>query len=128
MGEPLIAVIDDDPATLEMMQAVLELKGYQTLLWSDTTGAQTMIRERQPALVILDLWMGDPEAGWKILTQMRQDEATTHIPAIMFSADWDSLHVRQRVLEAKRCAVLRKPFRINELLDKVDEALTRPEN
>ncbi len=82
-----------------------------------------IVRRTQPDLVILDLQMGSPETGWQILTLLRGDPATVHIPAILYSSHADFLRVRTAVLRRKRCATLEKPFALPDLLATIAEAL-----
>ena len=118
-----ILVVDDDHDTLEFMADLLVDAGYTPILSSEHEDAYPLARRLQPDLAILDLQMADPEAGWTILAVLRADPATAHIPAILYSSNHAYLHVRQEVLRKKRCAVLKKPFEIRELLDRIAETL-----
>ena len=70
--------------------------------------------------------MGSPKAGWQILTLLRGDPATAHIPALMYSSHPDFLQVRTRVLRRKCCVTLEKPFSLPDLLATIAEALALP--
>ena len=118
-----VVVVDDDIETLKMMDMLLAHEGYQTTLCSEAVDAYETIRRTQPDLVILDLMLGDPEAGWTILMLLRGDPATAHIPAIMYSANASFLRVRAGILRMKDCAILEKPFDMDTLLVRVAEAL-----
>src|SRR4051794_14325467 len=89
-SKPLIAVVDDEPLILKLMQMFLTVEGYEVILWSDAATACEMIRERQPALVTLDLSMQDDwDAGLKVLESLHADPATRAIPVIIVSATAD---------------------------------------
>jgi CheY-like chemotaxis protein len=116
MENATIAVVEDDPAFLSMVHELLSDEGYLTVLCADSEDAYPLIRRRRPDLVLLDLRMEDPEAGWRILLLLRQDQGTAHIPVIMFSAARHFLQLRARVLRHKCCATLEKPFSADDLL------------
>src|SRR5690349_22649413 len=67
MAKPLIAVVNDETAFLELMHDLLADEGYETLIEKERGNAPQVIREKQPALVILDIRMDKPEAGMQIL-------------------------------------------------------------
>ena len=118
-----IMVVDDDQDTLEFMADLLADAGYTPILSSEHEDAYSLARRLKPDLAILDLQMADPEAGWAILALLRADPATAHIPAILYSSNHPYLDVRQEVLRKKRCAILKKPFEVHELLQRIAEAL-----
>lgn len=123
MTDQSILVVDDDQETLEMMGRLLSMEGYQPILCSDAAAAYEIARRTQPDLVILDVMMGDPEAGWTILTRLRADPATAQIPAIMYSADAQFLRTRKGILRMNACAILEKPFHMHDLLLGIAEML-----
>lgn len=124
--EPLIAVVDDDTAFLRMMNVLLLQEGYQTLLWLHGTGAYEMIRREQPDLVILDLRMDNPQAGWQTLERLRQDPRTAAIPVIVCSADTAFLRDQRERLRGHRCQPLEKPFDLEDLLATVQALIGPP--
>ena len=121
MDRQRIVVVEDDRETLEMMGSLLLMEGYHPVLCAEREDAYGIVRSTQPDLVILDLMMGDPEAGWTILLMLREDPVTADIPVIMYSADTHFLRVRQAVLRMKGCAILEKPFHVHELLIRIAE-------
>jgi CheY-like chemotaxis protein len=124
MESPTIAIVDDNVETLELVNLLLTDAGYQTIMCSDGTFAYQMIRLRKPDLVLLDLRMEHPQEGWVNLDLLRADPATAKIPVIMYSGDREFLRRRGAELQAKGCDILEKPFRADELLNKVKRALS----
>lgn len=119
MTQPRIAVIDDDAAFLEMIDTMLTDAGYQTLLSSDGRTAYTLIRQHQPNLVILDLRMEHPQAGWIIMHMLRVDPQTAHIPVLMCSGDQEYFKKHAARFREYGCAMLLKPFSVDDLLTQV---------
>ena len=125
MYKPLIVVVDDDPALQQVVQDLLEDEGYEILLWSQGAGAHELIREAQPALVILDLWLEHPSAGGMVLALLELDEATKHIPVIVCSGYMQLFRDQQSLLRGKGYVLLEKPFAVEALLAHV-QALLAP--
>ena len=123
---PRITVINDNPAFLELMSAILdEDAGYAVTL---NSGASTSIEEiaaGQPDLIIVDLLLGGA-SGWEIVTLARADARLAETPIVVCSADVAAL--REREEELKRIGnvhVLAKPFGIDELGDLVARLVGR---
>lgn len=85
MSESMILVVEDNVSTRALLQQMLELEGYDVVAVGDGVSALARIRERTPALVILDVMMPGVD-GVTVLKQIREDEATRELPVIMLTA------------------------------------------
>lgn len=125
-SDKVVAVVNDDTTFLSLMHELLVEEGYTAVILREADAAYMEIRARLPDLVILDIRMSHPESGWTILDLMRLDRATARIPVIVCSADLPTLRAKEEYLRSKGCDVLPKPFDIDDLLDKVNEAVGPP--
>ena len=75
MAAPLIAVVNDDTAFLDLMTELLGEEGYETVICKESRDVHKLVRTKQPALVILDVRMEHPETGWSILEMLQLDRA-----------------------------------------------------
>jgi DNA-binding response OmpR family regulator len=123
MARSLIAVVNDDVPFLEMMEQLLEDEGYRVLVMNEAGQAYARIKRQRPELVILDVRLGDPDAGWRVLEALRLDRAVRSIPVIVCSADLRALQERAEYLRRMGCECLPKPFDVDQLLTKVEEVL-----
>lgn len=121
MAAPVIAVVNDDTQFLRLMEMILADAGYDTLIFYEGSTAFEQIKEHMPALVVLDIRLEHQEGGWTILDLIRLDPATAHIPVMVCSADHDQLDSKEEYLASKLATVLKKPFDIEDLLEKVRE-------
>ena len=124
-----ILVVDDRNELLHLMRRVLEDEQYQVSILQNGKDAFARVRQSLPDLLILDLKLGDI-SGKDILMQLKSDSVTADVPVIVYTA---------AVLEAEEVAnliegnpevynsvcLLRKPFELNALLDKVEEFLDK---
>lgn len=123
MAAPLIAVVNDDTAFLQLMHDLLTEEGYRARIVKERQDAHGVIRNEHPDLVILDIRMDHPESGWTVLELIRLDPETAQIPVIVCSADHRFLQAKAEMLQQHHCGVLEKPFDLTELLSQVAAAL-----
>ncbi len=125
MVKPMIAVVDDDAAMRQLLETVLGEADCAVQCWPSGIAAFDYLVRHPPALIILDLALGnDPEAGWEILTLLRAERHTARIPVILLSANGEFLRRRAHILRTKKHATaLAKPFEVDALLTQVEQAL-----
>ncbi len=123
MANMTIAVVDDDRLTLRLLELWLGEAGYEVIPWSESMTAYEMIWRRLPDLVLLDLHMEEREAGWRVLTQVRADPTTAHIPVILCTSDQVFLRARADRLATLGCATLAKPYLPDALEAKIAAVL-----
>ena len=78
----LVLLVDDEPAILQALSAILTDEGYRVA--SVERGAQAVkaVAKEPPSVVLLDIWMPDQD-GLETLRQIR--ETTPDLPVIMMS-------------------------------------------
>lgn len=122
----LIAVVNDDPQLLQLLELVLADAGYDSLSIQKQSMVFAEILETNPDLIILDIHMDTDDAGWMILDLLRLDVATMGIPMIVCSAAHGELAAREEYIAQRRARVLQKPFDIDELVALVHECIGPP--
>ena len=121
MTQPLIMVIEADPAIGLLLEELLTDVGYSVHVWPTAEGAVECTQQAQPDGIILDLWLRQRGDGWTILDRLRNDPATSHIPIIVCSGDTHTLQANEALLRTMHCEVLAKPFSLQDLLAKVKQ-------
>ncbi|CAN5354735.1 hybrid sensor histidine kinase/response regulator [soil metagenome] len=114
---PTVMVIDDHPANIRLLTALLLPCGYQVSSAASGAEGLAMIRVASPDLVLLDMRMPGLD-GFEVLEQLRQAEATKDIPVIFLTADDDQENLI-RAFAAGATDYLTKPFVLRELLARV---------
>ncbi len=127
MAGKRIAVVNDNTAFLQFMQELLTDEGYETILWVASESAHDMVVNQRPDLVVLDIRMEHPDSGLLVMEMLRIDPRTQDIPVIICSADLPFLREQAARLRELRCEVQEKPFRLDDLLDKITAFIGRPE-
>ena len=116
-----VLVADDERDIVELVAFVLGRAGYEVDKADDGEQALRLIRERRPALCILDGRM--PElAGFEILKVLRADPETRGIPVLILTATVDEERsIRRHGVEPH--GFMRKPFEADALLAEVERLL-----
>jgi CheY-like chemotaxis protein len=111
---PLILIVEDDASNAKLLQNMLQLKKYDTLVAIDGTDALAMMLKHQPDLVLLDLRLPGEIKGWDVVQRARQNPAIGHIPFIAMTA-YDSQHTKRKIVEVGCQGYLPKPFTLQGL-------------
>lgn len=86
LSDPQIAIIDDEPINIKVVQKYLKLAGYQRFCTtSDATQAMALISSAQPDVVLLDIMMPQV-SGLEILDQLRAEAQFEDLPVIILTA------------------------------------------
>ncbi len=83
------------------------------------------IRQIQPALVLLDVGLGDAIHGWTLLPALRADPATAHLPCLLGTLDPSSVAEHPAAGPSEAAPLLSLPLQISALVPTV-QALVGP--
>ncbi len=78
----VILVIDDDEASLETLQHYLEEDNFHVMTTNSGADGLRIAQEHKPHVILLDVLMPGMD-GWAVLSKLKQDPQTSHIPVIM---------------------------------------------
>jgi len=119
-----VLVVDDDRSLTELLEMVLEDAGYEVALAENGREAIVSAAKEPPDLVVLDVVMPEMD-GWATSDHLLSHERTAKIPIIFLSA---RVQAEDQLRGWYRGCFdyLTKPFDIQELLEKVSQALAAP--
>jgi len=120
-----VLAVDDDDAILQVMDRILQARGYRVLTAKTGREALARVRESMPDLVILDGML--PEVhGFEICRQLKTSERFRHIPVILVSAVHTGWRFAADVKEKYGAdEFIEKPFETADLLRRVETLLNR---
>jgi CheY-like chemotaxis protein len=84
-GETRVLLVDDEPANLDLLEALLEPEGYKVLRAPGGKEGIEVARAQQPQLILLDLMMPGV-TGFDVVEALRTDEATRSIPIMVLTS------------------------------------------
>jgi class 3 adenylate cyclase/CheY-like chemotaxis protein len=115
-AEPVVLVVDDQPANIRLLDAVLSPRGYRVLTATSGEEALAMLGEEQPDVVLLDIMMPGMD-GHEVCRRIREQPATAYLPVVMVTAS--DAQEKVRAIEAGADDFVTKPFDQAELLARV---------
>ncbi|MGB3731493.1 response regulator transcription factor [Microbacterium sp.] len=110
MDEPLVFVVDDEPAMLDVMTFALETQGFRCEVFRSAEPAWTALSRQRPELVVLDVML----PGMSGLTLCTRIRATTDVPVMLVTAKGEPAE-RIAGFEADAEDYVVKPFHPREL-------------
>lgn len=110
-----VLVVDDNVDILTVVQLILSTNGFVV----DTVSRWRLIDEKikhfKPDIILLDIALGDAD-GRDICINLRTDEKTSHIPVILFSANYN---LELSFADYKANDFIPKPFETDYLVAKL---------
>jgi HAMP domain-containing protein/signal transduction histidine kinase/DNA-binding response OmpR family regulator len=103
-GDATILIVEDDAHYARVLVDLAHDKNFKVLVAQRGSEALDLARQFQPSAVSLDVFLPDM-LGWTVLSHLKQDPATRHIPVQVVTLDED----RQHGLSRGAFAFLRKP-------------------
>jgi class 3 adenylate cyclase len=116
-----ILVVDDIPANVELLEALLSADGYDISMAYTGEEALQRVAEDDPDLILLDVMMPGMN-GFEVCNYLKNDEATQFIPIVLLTA-LDRMEDKVRGLEAGADDFLTKPFNRIELKARIRSLL-----
>lgn len=114
-----LLVIDDDPVTVEVINAIFADTPIITLSALDGREALEILKKNIPDLIVLDIKM-PKTSGIEVLQYLKSDLSTSNIPVIVLSGnDFE----KKKALSLGALDFVSKPFDLEELKLKVINSL-----
>ncbi len=112
--EPVVVIVEDDKNFADILNDYSREHGYKSIIVNEGTNAVEIVKQNMPDAVILDIMLPGKD-GWQILKELKNDEATAHIPVHLMSAGEAAAN---RVRREGAISFLKKPIE-KGILDKL---------
>ena len=89
--DPVLLIVEDDAHYARLMVDLAHDSGFKVLVAMRGADALTLARQYNPVAVSLDVFLPDM-LGWTVLSHLKQDPATRHIPVQIVTLDEDRQH------------------------------------
>jgi HAMP domain-containing protein/CheY-like chemotaxis protein/signal transduction histidine kinase len=90
-GDSILLIVEDDPRYARIMVDLARAKGFKVLVAARGADALDLAKQYQPTAVSLDVFLPDM-LGWNVLSQLKQNPLTRHIPVQIITLDEDRQH------------------------------------
>ncbi|MGI6460582.1 MAG: response regulator [Candidatus Hydrogenedentales bacterium] len=118
-----VMIVDDEPDALALMENILMDEGFELIKVSNATEVGLRAAQLSPDLILLDYLM--PEInGFEVSKALRNNELTRSIPIMAVTCLTKEQDI-ERIFECGADEYLAKPFRVDQLLEKVRELIGR---
>jgi CheY-like chemotaxis protein len=86
-----LLIVEDEPHYCQVLVDMARANGFKVLAAMCGADALELARQYHPAAISLDVFLPDM-LGWTVLSHLKQDPATRHIPVQMVTLDEDRQH------------------------------------
>jgi DNA-binding response OmpR family regulator len=117
-----VMVVEDDPDVSSILGELLNVHGYEAILFSSGAKALAVIEELLPDILIMDLMMPEMN-GFEICKAVRAMSTMRNLPMIAITG-YDSVENRRKIFEAGIDDYLPKPFDVKALLQKISALIS----
>ena len=94
-GDTILLIVEDDPHYARVIMDLARDKGFKVLAAARGADALDLAKQFQPTAVSLDVFLPDM-LGWTVLSQLKQNPLTRHIPVQIITLDEDRQHALAR--------------------------------
>jgi two-component system nitrogen regulation response regulator NtrX len=120
MGHDIL-IVDDERDICTLIAGILEDEGHSARRAHNSNEAIDSVRQRRPALVILDVWLQGSELdGLQLLEVIRREEPP--VPVVMISGH-GTIDTAVAAIKNGAYDFIEKPFKADRLLLVVDRAI-----
>jgi DNA-binding response OmpR family regulator len=118
-----VLVIDDDPVILQLLRVNFEIEGFEVVSAADGREGLERARRDDPDVVLSDIMMPRLD-GLQLVSELKVDPRTRHLPVILLTAKAQNAEVQQG-LDLGADDYVTKPFDPLELIDRVNAVLAK---
>jgi HAMP domain-containing protein/CheY-like chemotaxis protein/signal transduction histidine kinase len=94
-GDTILLIVEDDPHYARVLIDLARDKGFKVLVAARGAEALELAKQFQPTAVSLDVFLPDM-LGWTVLSQLKHNPLTRHIPVQIITLDEDRQHALAR--------------------------------
>jgi CheY-like chemotaxis protein/signal transduction histidine kinase/HAMP domain-containing protein len=88
--DSVVLIVEDDPRFAGVLLDLVRERGFKGVVSNKGSISRNLAREFNPVAVILDIFLPDM-LGWTVLSHLKQDPATRHIPVQIVSVEEERL-------------------------------------
>jgi len=120
-GAPAILVVDDSRDNCNILQRLLEVRGYRVRTATGGIPALEAVENAPPDLILLDIGMPDMD-GYRVCMRLKENERLREIPVLFLSA-FDDADDKVRAFQSGGVDYVTKPFQYEEVFSRIETHL-----
>src|SRR5690606_27494133 len=91
LDDASLLIVEDDPHYARILTDLARDQGFKVLVAARGSDALDLVQQYQPTAISLDVFLPDT-IGWNVLSHLKQNPATRHIPVQILTSDADRQH------------------------------------
>jgi CheY-like chemotaxis protein/signal transduction histidine kinase/HAMP domain-containing protein len=90
-GDEILLIVEDDPHYAKVLLELARKRGFKAIVAMRGSEALSLARQYLPTAITLDVFLPDM-LGWSVLSQLKHDPATRHIPVQITTVEEERSH------------------------------------
>ena len=120
MSKPMVLIIEDDPTVSGLLETLMQMEGYDTVVAADGLEGLLKAEFRRPSVILLDVMMPNVD-GERVLDELRNRPDFSDVPVLIVTGRADAHHAFDQIVGREN--VIPKPFDAAALTQRVAELL-----
>ena len=121
-AQPTVLIVEDDEFLRDVLLTKFKSLGVATLLAEGGKKALSLMKEKRPVLVLLDLAMPDVD-GFEVLKQAKGDKEIAHIPIVVLSNLSQEDDIERAKALGARDFLVKAHYTPSEIIEKIKHLL-----
>lgn len=117
-----ILVVEDELTLQKSLLEFLKKEKFEAVGASDGEQGLALAKSMLPDLILLDIILPKKD-GYEVLAQLKQDEATKHIPVILLTNLESPENINRAFEKGAHMYLVKSDYRLEEIVEKAREAL-----
>jgi DNA-binding response OmpR family regulator len=122
-SRPTVLLVEDNPGISRLVEFKLTHENMNVVIATNGVDGLAKAKELMPDLILLDVMLPGI-GGFEVLQAIRDDEATNSLKVIMLTSK-NREEDLQRGFSLGVLEYISKPFKLGELMMRIDRALSR---
>ena len=116
MSKPMVLIIEDDPTVSGLLETLMQMEGYDTVIAADGLEGLLKAEFRRPSVILLDVMMPNVD-GERVLDELRNRPDFKDVPVLIVTGRADAHHAFDAIVGREN--VIPKPFDAAALTQRV---------
>ena len=117
-----VLIVEDDNILSKAIDIALKDEEFETMVAKDGEEALAKVKGFKPDLILLDLIM-PKKSGEEVLTELKKDEETKHIPVLITTVKSEHEAISRCIALGARGYFIKAHYSLNEIVKEVKKAM-----
>lgn len=114
-----ILVVEDNVLNLKLLYDLLLIKNHNILCCKEGGAVESIVHKEKPDLILMDIQLQDAVSGIDVITSLKNNPDTKHIPIIVITA-FAMKHDEANITKSGCDLYLSKPVSIDRFFEAVE--------